>query len=474
MIPTALDEGAAYCERQYAVLSAAVDARMPGTAAQIAELCAPYLSTDDYRLMRALADATDRANGTGGEVAVTLEIGGAVFDMVIHPGNEADAVSTRGDTDVPFGRRRPPAAVPSPLLPLPPSLSELSSGGTGKFDSGVAPPPPGGVLPDPAQLILQPLRGTTVTDSERWLSERISEWARARGGDTKTVERNEDYLTSFGLNLAEFGYGRVPPTGITAQMVDRFKHDAVNPRTALNVKRRVAGRKMAPNHVANALPRVRLFCEYYDVRDSDGHLLSDQTRYRRLWRMPARPEAVYVDWLDTPGQLRDLLNAAAGDPTLQAMVVLTGPCQLRRQAAMDVRPCDLTLSLDPERRSTVRVIRGKFGKPQSVRVPPHVVGVLLNAVQGLDPERPIWPFGVTELWRRFDRASRDAKIRHTEPHTLRRSVAAFADEAGCRPAFIQARLNHTSWETTRRHYLRPNPRTDDEDMARLDRALKEG
>jgi integrase len=313
----------------------------------------------------------------------------------------------------------------------------------------------------------------TLPSSAGWKDERIWEWARRRGGDEKTVRRNAEYVTTFFQVLEEFGF-RVTPTTVTQAMVDRFKHDAIVPRTERNLRHRIAGRPMAPNHIANTLPRVRLFCEFVGVVDSEGHPLSSQTYYRRLWKLPSRPESVYATYLDNPGQLRDLLNATANDPPLQAMVVLTGPCDLRKTAAMGVTPQDLQLAVRAGERSTVRVIRGKFGKPQTQTIPPSVVGVLMNAVQGRDPRAPIWPYGSTELWRRLDRASKDARIPHTGPHTLRKSVASFASEAGCRPGFIQGRMNHASWDTTKRYYIRPSPTADAQDMELLDAKLREG
>jgi integrase len=310
------------------------------------------------------------------------------------------------------------------------------------------------------------------TDALGWWTKRVGEWAREKGGNKLTVDGTIDKLTAFYRVVTELGY-LVTPESIPREAVEAFKHDAIVPHTARNVQRGIAGRPLAPNSIANTLPLVRGFAAYTGATDPVSR--RPIAGLPRLFKMRARAESVYVAWLDEPDQLRRVLNGAADDPELQAMVALLGPCQLRPGAAVSVCPTDLYLPVGPDARPTVRVLRGKFGKPQLNRIPPSVVGALLNGAQGKSPNEPIWSTSRTDLWRRLHRLAGVAGVPDCQPRTLRASMATFVSmRANARDSFNQRQMAHVPGSgTLHRRYVRPDPRADDEDVAKVDAMLRE-
>ncbi len=281
----------------------------------------------------------------------------------------------------------------------------------------------------------------TLPDRARWWAERVNAWATAQDIAERSKRTYAEHLRRFPRYLDQLGR-EVPQgaTDVTREDVLAFKH-----RGQAYARKR-QGQPLAITTRAMDLGLLRSFLAFEGLgpHGAMAALLALDDRLFRFHRGQVR--AGSGNRMESAGEIARVL-AAALTAEARAVIVLGVYGGLRAEEARRVAVQDL--ELDVGQRPSLRVRRGKWGKPRSVLLPRHARNLLLAAAAGKSPGDRIYPWSRSKHRRDLMRACDLAGTRPYTPHDLRRTYAAMMFEAGAPLEAVQDQLGHEDPRTTR-------------------------
>lgn len=286
------------------------------------------------------------------------------------------------------------------------------------------------------------LEDVVPTSARRW-DERVEAWAKAQDVDERSKRTYAEHLRRFPRYLEQLGFSLSGgAAGVTREEILAFKHEGVG-------YSRREGQPLALTTRAMDLCLLRSFLGWEASQMKRRHrsgvlaLVVDEKLFRFR---PGRVQPSPGRRMESADEVAAVIANAPSDEA-RAVLVLGLYGGLRPGEARAVRVGDLELSLD--RRSVVRIARGKWGKPRVVQLPRHARNLILAAVVAKDRCDRVYPFSRSKQGRDLAEACDRAGTSRYTPHDLRRTYAAMMFEAGAPLEAVQDQLGHADPRTTR-------------------------